>query len=438
MKRTRVAIMGLFLVQTEIPGKVTYELSMNLRSARFTISRLAASALLVMLMLGSREVVAQTCMPGGPCISVPRPTGNTGGGNSGNSGNGGGGNSDSSSSGNSRKQSRQPSAKDIAIEAYNAGNQAYKNGDYENALNYFLKAGATLHHDRDTRCLVAQTRGVIAYKNGDYRAALSYYQQAAEINHKNRSLRTAIAYLKKQIDDENRAAREQALASQRSAQERIAVAQREQERRLAAEREKIAENLARAQREQEQHQQDKIAADNIQQATQNFAQSLQAIPSDSARGQLFNSGKETTGLLFDNGRAHDDAVVDATLPNVETPSAQGTPLDARLAQDKDYQAAVIDLTRARAEADALNRKMTDLQDQQKASPTQERQIEISNLSAQTNQANGAVVIATEHAAIVQKIIRTFTVLPAAGTQETPVTTHPPKPGAQSIPAPDPK
>jgi len=39
--------------------------------------------------------------------------------------------------------------------------------------------------------------------------------------------------------------------------------------------------------------------------------------------------------------------------------------------------------------------MTTLQDQQKSSPTPQRQIEIFNLSAQVTQANGAVTIANQ-------------------------------------------
>lgn len=128
-----------------------------------------------------------------------------------------------------------------------------------------------------------------------------------------------------------------------------------------------------------------------------------ALPANSAKEQLLNSGKETTGQLFDNGKAHDDAVVDARLPNVATPAA-ATPLDPRFAKSKDYQAAAATLTKAQTLADTLNKKITDLQDQQKASPTPARQIEIYNLSAQTNQATGALTIAKNNLDTVKKKI----------------------------------
>ena len=81
-----------------------------------------------------------------------------------------------------------------------------------------------------------------------------------------------------------------------------------------------------------------------------------------------------------------------------------TPLDPRFAKDKDYQAAATELTKAQTLADTLNQKMKDLQDQQKASPTPERQIEIYDLSAQTNRENGAVAIAKINLDTVKKKI----------------------------------
>jgi len=126
-----------------------------------------------------------------------------------------------------------------------------------------------------------------------------------------------------------------------------------------------------------------------------------ALPAKSAKEQLLNSTKETTGQLFDNGKSHDDAVVDAKLPNVATPAA-ATALDPRLARSKDYQAAATTLANAQTLADTLNKKMTDLQDQQKVSPTPERQIAISDLSAQTSQANGSVAVAKNNLDIVKK------------------------------------
>ena len=129
-----------------------------------------------------------------------------------------------------------------------------------------------------------------------------------------------------------------------------------------------------------------------------------AIKSDSAKGQLFNSLKESIGQLFDNGRSHDgDGVpVDPKMGDVATPSAQA--VDPRFAKSADYQTAAKDLTSAQATAETLNRKMTTLQDQQKSSPTPQRQIEIFNLSAQVTQANGAVTIATNNLDTVKKKI----------------------------------
>lgn len=122
----------------------------------------------------------------------------------------------------------------------------------------------------------------------------------------------------------------------------------------------------------------------------------------SAREQLFNSRFESTGQLFDNGRGHDDAAVDAKLANVATPLAQA--VEARFAKNKDYQAAASELVTTQAAADALNKKMADLLSQQNANPTPERQTEIYNLSGQLHQASGAVAIATTNLDTVKKKI----------------------------------
>ena len=75
--------------------------------------------------------------------------------------------------------------------------------------------------------------------------------------------------------------------------------------------------------------------------------------------------------------------------------------------------------------------MARLKQEQKASPTQARQIEISNLSVQTTRANGAVAIAANDVSIVkQNIIHTFTVLPAAGDGQTPAKSQTNKQDAQ--------
>jgi len=128
-----------------------------------------------------------------------------------------------------------------------------------------------------------------------------------------------------------------------------------------------------------------------------------ALPATSAKEQLLNGGKEGTGNLFDGGKAHDDACFDASLPNVATPAA-AAPLESWVANNKDYKASAATLTKAQTLADTLNKKITDLQDQQKASPTPARQIEIYNLSAQTNQANGALAIAKNNLETVKKKI----------------------------------
>jgi hypothetical protein len=127
-----------------------------------------------------------------------------------------------------------------------------------------------------------------------------------------------------------------------------------------------------------------------------------ADTANSAREQLFNSRFETTGELFDGGRAHDDATVNAKLADVPTPLAQA--VEARFARNKDYQAAASEVAKAQATADALNKKMADLVEQQKAKPTPERQIEIHNLSGQVHQASGAVAIATTNLDTVKKKI----------------------------------
>lgn len=127
-----------------------------------------------------------------------------------------------------------------------------------------------------------------------------------------------------------------------------------------------------------------------------------APETNSAREQLFNSRFESTGQLFDNGRGHDDAAVDGKLANVATPPAQA--IDARFAKNKDYQAAATELGKMQAVTDALNKKMADLLNQQNASPTPHRQVEIYNLSGQLHQASGAVAIATANLDTVKKKI----------------------------------
>ncbi len=115
-----------------------------------------------------------------------------------------------------------------------------------------------------------------------------------------------------------------------------------------------------------------------------------ALASNSAHGQLLNSLKESNGQLFENRR--DAASPDATLPVVATPPASA-PLAPRLAANKEYRTAAMELAKTQKAADALNKQLSDLQTQQDVSSTPARQIDIYKLTGQVNQANGAVKIA---------------------------------------------
>src|SRR5262249_55942282 len=144
----------------------------------------------------------------------------------------------------------------------------------------------------------------------------------------------------------------------------------------------------------------------------------------------FNSRFESTGQLFDNGRGHDDAAVDARLPNVATPLAQA--VDARFARNKDYQAASTELANRQAAADTLNKKMADLQDQQKANPTPERRTEIYKLSGQLHEAGGAVAIAaTNLDAVKKKIIQDGPAIVVDDDTPAPTQTAPSQPAPAS-------
>jgi hypothetical protein len=129
-----------------------------------------------------------------------------------------------------------------------------------------------------------------------------------------------------------------------------------------------------------------------------------AAISSTAKEQLLSatSGKETLGQAFDNGNGAGDVSVSTAPPVVTTPSSE--PLDAKLVNNKDYQAAAATLVQTKATADALNKKRSDLEAIQTTSPTPERQIEIYNLSGQVNGANGALLQAQNNLRAVKRTI----------------------------------
>ena len=114
---------------------------------------------------------------------------------------------------------------------------------------------------------------------------------------------------------------------------------------------------------------------------------------------------------------------------IATPTAQAAPLDPKYANNKDYQAASATLAKAKAAADALSKQESDLEVLQKNNPTPERQIQLSDLSARVNQANGAAKLAQNKVDAVKKEIDG----PAIIVGDDPG--QPTSPGTQSIPTP---
>jgi|SRR5450756_94005 len=307
------------------------------------------------------------------------------------------------------------------INAENAGNLPLAVSLFEQAVRLSPGDAVLVNNLRHARAQVIDNQGIEAARAGNWALALALYQQAFQLMPTEPHYSSGRATLRNNIQQ----ARNQ---------------------------------LEQQQGRERQLQQDRIAATNVQQTVQGLAQSLSAAPASagaapsgglpfmasnpatpaqpgsaassgstvqlnpgarleaaapevkgaeaikatSAKGQLFNSGKETTGQLFDNGRAHDDATVDARFPNIATPAAQSP--DARFTKNKDYQAAATELARTQIAAETLNKKMATLLEQQKTSPTPERQTEIYNLSGQLHEAGGAVAIATNNVETVKKKI----------------------------------
>lgn len=127
-------------------------------------------------------------------------------------------------------------------------------------------------------------------------------------------------------------------------------------------------------------------------------------PPSSATRQLLQSGSETTGKLFDgsNKALPSDAVADGRLLNVATPAAQ--PLDEKYAGNTDYQVSSAKLAKDKTAAELLNNEQDNLEALQKANPTPENQIKLSDLSARVIQANGAVRIDENNITAVKKRI----------------------------------
>ena len=207
---------------------------------RLPTTRLAARVLWIVLLAGSSAAGA-ACMPGGPCISIQRPS---------NPGTGGGGGA--SSSGTPRAS---PSAIEVATQQANALNEqgiaAYSRSDWSAAEALFRKSLDFRPDAPVVRKNLAYTQnqeGVAAYQAGHYTAALNYFQQA---------LATVPAG-----DSGSQLIRDD----------------------LAAAQGKIDE----AQRAQVQRQQDQVAAAAMQQSIQQFSQTLDAArPSG---GPDFNDG----------------------------------------------------------------------------------------------------------------------------------------------------
>jgi hypothetical protein len=309
------------------------------------------------------------------------------------------------------------------INAEKAGNLALAVSLFEQAVRLSPGDAVLVNNLRHARSQVIDNQGIEAARAGNWALALALYQQALQLMPTEPHYDSGRATLRSNIQQ----ARNQ---------------------------------LDLQQGREKQLQQDRAAAANVQQTVQNLAQSLSAAPapaavppsgglsfiasnpaaatpaepagaapagsgvqlnpgarleaaapevkaegaikSNSAKGQLLNSVRETTGQLFDNGRAHDDTTVNARFPDIATPPSQSP--DVRFANNKDYQAAATELARTQIAAETLNKKMATLLEQQKTSPTPERQAEIYNLSGQLHEAGGAVAIATNNIETVKKKI----------------------------------
>lgn len=121
------------------------------------------------LALGPYAAVAQICMPGGPCISVPKPTGSAGG---------GGG---SSGSRRTSQSSRSSPADKKAYKLNDEGLAAYKKKDWATAAADFTKALKLNPRDDVIRANLAHTQlyqARAALAAGDVAAERNYYRQA--------------------------------------------------------------------------------------------------------------------------------------------------------------------------------------------------------------------------------------------------------------------
>lgn len=317
------------------------------------------------------------------------------------------------------------------IRAEKAGNYALAVSLFEQAVRLSPGDAVLVNNLRHARSVVTNNEGLQAARAGNWTLALALFEQALQTMPTDSSYEKARATLRKSIQPSRNHKEEQAGREKQLQQDSIAAANMQKTVQGLAQSVSAAPSSAAPDPAGAKAGNDATASGGLsfmavptpsgnsaaagnaapsgvqlnpgaKLEAMTDAKSAGAIPAGSAREQLFNSGKETTGQLFDGGRAHDDATINARWPDVATPSAQ--PVDARFANDKDYQAATTDLTNAQAAADTLNKKMTGLQDQQQRSPTPERQIEISNLSAQANQAKGAVVIAAGNLDAVKKKI----------------------------------
>ena len=166
------------------------------------------------------------------------------------------------------------------------GREYMRQGDYEEALNYFQKAYDDSEYEmyaKGYRKDIAWAKNCIAYdavnkqannawEAHDWVETLRLLKEQQKLRN-GPNVRRDISTIKKKIADQQREAKEQALADRKATDQQIAIAQ-----------------------------QNRIATEKIQQDTQNFTQSLRAAPSSSgldfSAGEPGNNAGESSGLAF--------------------------------------------------------------------------------------------------------------------------------------------
>lgn len=365
---------------------------------------LSGGVIIAWLALIPASNVSAQCGP--QCQAVCQ--GGSGGGCPGGGGNGGG----------RSYVPRGPSASQIraqqADELDDQGFAAYQGGDYSTAVDLFeqaLSLEPSSKFYRSRRAMAQSTilahQGLDYLNKGDAATALSIFQRANALFSYSgwRELIAKAQNALQEAQTDSRKERQNAIIQQQSSQ---AVSSLVDAVTTAQTRTNSLANSGLTFKTADTPSDQRTVASNFgdRVAKPDFKTGggLGVIAADSTRGQLLNSRKESNGQLFEN--REDEARANGIVQNIGTPSSQASPLDPKFAGDKGYQVAAMQLANVQAGADAVNTRMADLQSKQTASPTQERQIEISNLSVQVQMWNGAVLLATNKLADVkQKIIK---------------------------------